>query len=304
MSVPAQRIEASIAQVGAGVKVRRALPTRHRRLIGAWCFLDHFGPVHVKPGAPGMAVPPHPHCGLQTVTWIVEGELFHRDSLGSAQPLRAGQLNLMTSGRGIAHAEDSPPDRSGTVHAVQFWIALPESRRHGEPAFDHYPVLPRVERGGATVTVLAGTLLGARSPAKVYSPLVGADVTLAPGAALDLPVDPGFEHGVVVLKDSVQVDGEALEPGSLLYFAPGRDTLHRAASSGGRAIVVGGVPFAEGALLWWNFVARTKSELVQACKDWNHGPGYFGTVKHPAERLLAPMPPWAALEGDSVVAYP
>jgi redox-sensitive bicupin YhaK (pirin superfamily) len=289
----AQRLTAHIADIGGGFQVRRALPVRERRLIGAWCFLDHLGPTHVA-GTRGLRVGPHPHIGLQTVTWVIEGEVLHRDSLGSLQTIEPGQLNLMTSGRGISHSEESPKAASPTIHALQLWIALPDSARNIAPAFDHHPTLPTVQCDGVSVTVLAGEALGERSPAAIHSPLVGLDVLMAPQSFTQLPLRPDFEYGALVMLGSLTACNEQLAPGTLLYLGRGRQSLPLRSDTGARAIVLGGQPFGEPVLMWWNFVARTKAQILQACTDWNARAGYLGDVKgYDGERLIAPLPPWA-----------
>ena len=287
------RIEASSQVLGEGMQIRRALPTRERRMVGPWCFLDHFGPVDVSHGK-GMRVGPHPHIGLQTVTWLYEGEILHRDSLGYVQPVRPGQLNLMTSGQGISHSEESPGERPAGLHGVQFWIALPDTARRGRPAFDHIPELPQVERDGVICTVLVGSALGASSPASMHWPVMGVDVRIDDdGADASLPLDPGFEHAVLVTVGNVEVEGESLGPGTLLYLGARRDRLRLAASSRARLVLIGGRPFEEPMLMWWNFVARSKQELSDACREWNHADAKFGEVRgYDGDRLTAPLPPW------------
>jgi len=298
------RIDASTVAVGE-MQVRRALPTRQRRLVGAWCFLDHFGPANVSQNR-GMRVGPHPHTGLQTVTWLLRGELLHRDSLGSLQAIEPGALNLMTAGRGISHAEESPAKHPAEIHGVQFWIALPESARHMPPAFQHYPRVPVVSRDGMRITVLVGELLGERSPAQVYTPLVGASIEAPAGSKTVLPLRADFEYGAIVTHGEAQIAGERLAPGALLYFGKDRTELAIEAGAGGSGIVlVGGQPFEEQILMWWNFVARTKAELTKASGDWNNAAPYLGEVKgYDGPRLSAPMPPWVGTGPEEVARYP
>ncbi len=282
------------AELGEGMTIRRALPTRGRRMIGAWCFLDHFGPVDVATGE-GMRVGPHPHTGLQTFTWPLAGELFHRDSLGCQQLIRPGAVNLMTAGRGISHSEESPPEHAPTLHGAQLWIALPEAQRHIEPAFEHYPAMPVVERGGFRVTVLAGESLGEQAPTRVYSPLVGLDLAAPGDAALVLPLRPDFEYGALVLAGEARLAGGALVPGQLLYLRRGRESLEVSGAAGLRLLLLGGAPFGEDVLMWWNFVGRTREELAEYVSAWNAGDPRFGTVQgYAGDRLPAPRPPWAA----------
>jgi redox-sensitive bicupin YhaK (pirin superfamily) len=289
-----ERIEAVIADIGGDMRVRRALPTRHRRRVGAWCFLDHFGPTDVARSR-GMRVGPHPHIGLQTVTWLLDGEALHRDSLGSVQRIEPGALNLMTAGRGISHSEESPEPHSPRLHGVQFWIALPDAARTVAPAFEHHPRVPRVRTGGLRISVLAGELLGERSPARTYTPLVGLSIE-APAASLaTLPLREDFEYGAIVTHGSAEIAGQPAGPGSMVYLPPGGSGLPLVTGAGDAGIVVvGGLPLAEDVLMWWNFVARTKDELSQASRDWNAGAAYLGEVRgYDGERLTAPLPPWA-----------
>jgi quercetin 2,3-dioxygenase len=271
-----ERLESQRAVVGEGFEIRRALPNRHRRLIGAWCFLDHAGPANYSAGN-GLTIGPHPHIGLQTFSWLIEGTILHTDSLGYRQWIQPGQVNLMTAGRGISHAEESPQDVAGRFQLAQLWIALPKSESEREPSFHHYPDLPRLDRGGFRITVLAGTFAGERAPAEVFSPLVGLDLATAGGASTVLPLDPDFEYGAITLEGEVRVDGEALAPGALLYFAPGRESLAVESQATSRLLLIGGRPFGEEVLLWWNFVARTVEEMETATRDWQDG-GRFGKV--------------------------
>jgi quercetin 2,3-dioxygenase len=278
--------------LGEGTPVRRLLPKRQRATIGAWCFVDHFGPLDLG-GGPGMRVPPHPHIGLQTVTWLLEGEVLHRDSLGNRQPIRPGQLNLMTAGRGIAHSEESPAGRPPGLHGVQLWTALPLGSAAVAPAFDHLPDLPLVETGGGIrVTVLLGELLDARSPARSYSELVGADLESSAAAAERLPLRPDFEYGAVALAGATVVDGVPLRPGTLLYLGASRTTLEVRTAGPARLLLLGGEPFGEPLFMWWNLVAHSSEEIEQARSDWAAG-RRFGEVRgFDGPRLEAPpLPP-------------
>ena len=288
----AMLIEAHAAVVGEGMPIHRALPARQRRLVGAWCFLDHMGPARVAEGE-GLRVAPHPHIGLQTVTWLLQGEILHRDSLGTVQLIRPGQLNLMTSGRAICHSEESPAQRTPDMHGVQFWVALPEGRRHGEPLFDHYAELPIVAREGLRITVIAGEAFGERSPARMFSPLVGLEIAAEDAVSTRLPLREDFEYALLVLNGDANVDGEPLPPDVLLYLGAGRGALELRATPQARLILIGGAPFGESTLMWWNFVARSKDELVEACRDWNANRGFGEVHGYRGERLLAPLPPWA-----------
>lgn len=286
----AQRFPAHVANVG-GLPLNRALPTRGKRLVGAWCFLDHAGPADVRAGA-GLRVGPHPHIGLQTFTWMIDGELLHRDSLGSVQLIRPGQVNLMTAGRGISHSEESPLPHSPRLQAAQLWIALPDAVRHCPPAFEHYPDLPRGTRDGFATTLLVGEMSGQRSPVRVHSPLFAMDLVAQQAAGATLPLRDDFEYGVLVLEGEATVDGEPLPMDTLLYLAPGRAQLRLAASAGARILLLGGEPFGEDVLLFWNFVGRTPEEMAEAARQWNAGDARFGEVRgFDGPRLAAPEPP-------------
>ncbi|MFN3582094.1 MAG: pirin family protein [Pseudomonas sp.] len=282
-----ERIAARQAEIGKGFIVRRAVPNKARRMVGAWCFLDHAGPVDHGPGE-GLRVGPHPHIGLQTFTWMIEGQALHRDSLGFEQMIRPGQVNLMTAGRGIAHSEESPADEAGRIHAAQLWIALPDSERHREPSFHHYPDLPVIKRGNFTVTVLAGEALGKTAPATFFSPLVGLDLTSAGAASLQLPLEPSFEHAVMCLRGKVVVEGETVEPGELLYLGLQRTAIDVSCDAETQVLLVGGEPFAEDILVWWNFVARTPEEIRTATDNWNAGREFGEVPGTPLAPLKAP----------------
>ncbi|MER5321115.1 pirin family protein [Streptosporangium roseum] len=249
--------------------VTRTLPTRGRRMVGAWCFIDDYGPE-----AAAMRVPPHPHAGLQTVTWLLSGEVLHRDSLGSLQKVRPGRLNLMTAGRGISHSEESEEPAETLLHGVQLWVALPDGDRHVAPHFEHHEGLPVLAEGGAQVTVIMGSLGGATSPARAYTPLLGAEVVISGSAAL--PVEPGFEHAALLLSGDVEVAGARLERGTLLYLGCGRSDLRM--SGQGRFLLLGGEPFEEEIVMWWNFVGRSHDEIAAFRQGWAEG-GTFGTVR-------------------------
>ena len=249
------------------MRVRRVLPNRDRRMVGAWCFADSYGPTGIA-GQPGMQVPPHPHIGLQTVTWLVEGEVWHQDSVGSRQLVHPGELPLMTAGRGIAHSEQSPPEHSPTLYGAQLWLALPEGSRHAPPAFEFHSSLPRHELRQGSITVLAGVVDGVVSPATTYSPLVGASLDLSAGGQLSVPLEPGFEHAVLALSPGLTVEGEPVPAGSMLYLGRGRRAVGLTAETAGQALLLGGEPFAEDLVMWWNFVGRSHEDVVAARTTW------------------------------------
>lgn len=263
--------------LGRYTNVRRLLPQRQRRMVGAWCFVDHFGPDDVA-GTPGMRIPPHPHTGLQTLTWLVEGEILHRDSLGNLAPVTPGQLNLMSAGSGIAHSEESPPDHPPTMHGLQLWVAMPEHARHTGAEFVQHRQLPQAQERAATVTVAAGEVGGLRSPVVTHTPLVGAEVQLAGDTRL--PLEPDFEYGALVMTGAAEVAGTPLQPGSLLHLGTGRRDLALAGDA--RLFLLGGEPFTEPVVMWWNFLGRSHEEVEQARLDWMGGvrfgevPGYDG----------------------------
>lgn len=292
-SAPAlQRIASRQSVLGEGMVIRRALPSQHRRMVGAWCFLDHFGPLDVSQGD-GLRVGPHPHTGLQTFTWPIAGEILHRDSLGNELVIRPGQVNLMTAGRGISHSEESPTQRSALLHGAQLWIALPDSHRHIDPAFEHYPEIPTLDRAGFRVSVMAGELYGEESPVRLHAPMLGLELLSQGDAALRLPLRRDFEHCAMALEGDVRFCGERLATGELLYLPPGHDDAELRAEAASRVLLLGGTPFPEQILMWWNFIGRDKAEIARFTADWNGGRD-FGEVRgYPGARLVAPPPPWS-----------
>ncbi len=285
--------------LGPGMSVRRLLPNLGRRLVGAWCFVDHYGPQDIA-GRPGMQVPPHPHMGLQTVSWLLDGEVHHRDSLGSDQHIRPGELGLMTAAHAITHAEYSPVAHPALLHGVQLWVALPDSARHGEPGWEHHAQLPVLRDGGLTATVIMGELAGARSPGTAFTPLLGADLALSARSEALLPLEPDFEHAVLVMDGAVEVDGVRLTPGAMLYLGCARRDLRLRSDDGARVLLLGGEPFAEKIVMWWNFVGRSNDEIVAARTEWSDG-ARFGTVADAGAPLAAPdLPPVRLMPGGAV----
>jgi quercetin 2,3-dioxygenase len=248
------------------MSVRRTLPQRARSLVGAWCFVDHYGPDIVATSG-GMTVPPHPHTGLQTVSWLFAGEIEHRDSVGSHTIVRPGELNLMTAGRGIQHSEVSLPDTT-VLHGAQLWIALPDATRNAEPFFENF-VPTSFDFSGATISVFLGELLGHSSTARTFSRVVGAQLNLPAGTTLQLPVEPEFEHGILVDDGSPIVAGHPVERSELAYVTPGASTI--AIESGDtpvRALLIGGEPLGEQIVMWWNFIGRSHEEIVEFRRTW------------------------------------
>lgn len=275
--------------LGEGMKIRRALPNRLRRLVGAWTFLDHFGPLALMPGAQGMRVGPHPHIGLQTVSWLYTGEVLHRDCLSYKQVIRPGQLNLMTAGRGISHSEESPQPHSPTLHGLQFWIALPDAVRNMEASFEHHAELPVIERDGYRATLVIGEALGEHSPARVHSPLAGLDLEILDVGVRNLPLNPDFEHAILLIEGDMTLQGTRMDQTTLYYLGGGRETLTLDCGAPARAFLFGGAPLHESVLLWWNFVARNTEEMQAARADWEAHSPRFGEVQgYDGPRLTAP----------------
>ncbi|MFJ5891024.1 pirin family protein [Streptomyces californicus] len=282
-------------RLGESTEVRRLLPNLGRRMVGAWAFVDHYGPDDIA-DEPGMQVPPHPHMGLQTVSWLHEGEVLHRDSLGSLQTVRPRELGLMTSGRAISHSEESPREHARLLHGAQLWVALPEAHRNVEPHFQHHADLPVVTAPGLAATVILGVLDGAVSPGTAYTPIVGADITLSAGAETRLPLDPDFEYAVLSMSGEAEVDGVPVLPGSMLYLGCGRTELPLRGVSDAGLMLLGGEPFEEELVMFWNFIARSGEEIAQARKDWEEG-SRFGEVRgYDGARLSAPELPATPLK--------
>ncbi|MFE6055589.1 pirin family protein [Kitasatospora sp. NPDC056446] len=276
--------------LGASTVVRRLLPNLGRRMVGAWCFVDHYGPDDIA-DEPGMQVPPHPHMGLQTVSWLHQGEVLHRDSLGSLQTVRPYELGLMTSGRAISHSEESPRPHARLLHGAQLWVALPDAHRHTAPGFEHHPDLPVVTAPGLRATVLLGTLDTATSPGTTHTPLVGADLALAEGADLRLPLVPDFEYAVLAMSGRADVDGVPVEPGSMLYLGRGRPHLPLRAHTDAAVLLLGGEPFDEKIVMWWNFIGRSTEDIAQARTDWMSTSRFGDVHGYAGDRLPAPELP-------------
>jgi redox-sensitive bicupin YhaK (pirin superfamily) len=270
--------------------VRRTLPQRQRSLIGAWCFADHYGPNDVSITG-GMDVAPHPHTGLQTVSWLFSGEIEHRDSLGMHAYVRPGEVNLMTGGHGICHSEVSTPATT-VLHGVQLWVVLPDSDRHAPRNFEHHVPEP-VELTGGTLRVFLGSLAGSSSPVATFTPLLGAELVLEPWARVTLETDPEFEHGVLVDTGGVEVCGQAVGRAELGYLGPGHAsmTIENRDPTPSRVVVLGGTPFDEEIVMWWNFVARSHEEIVAFREAWERESDQFGRVEgYVGEVLRLPAP--------------
>ncbi|MFJ9558615.1 pirin family protein [Streptomyces fuscichromogenes] len=277
------------------MRVRRTLPQRERTLIGAWCFADHYGPHQVTAGG-GMNLPPHPHTGLQTVSWLFSGEVEHRDTLGTHALVRPGEMNLMTGGHGIAHSEVSTPNTT-VVHGVQLWVALPGEHRDTARDFQHHVPEP-VQVDGAGIRVFLGSLAGRTSPVRTFTPLLGAEIVIEPHASLSLAVDPAFEHGLLVDSGDVRLVDTVLRPAELGYVPRGADalTMVNETDAPARTVLLGGPPFGEEIVMWWNFVGRSHEDIVKAREDWEASSDRFGVIEDfPGGRLHAPALPNAVI---------
>ena len=267
-----------------GLTVHRTLPQRGFPTVGAWCFVDHFGPTDQP-----MAVLPHPHTGLQTVTWPLAGEIRHRDSLGSDVVLRPGELNLMTSGDGVSHSEFSVGDPEAPMHGIQLWVALPAGALTGAAGFEHHPDLPVARGDGWTATVLLGEVAGAASPATTYTPIVGAELRLEPGWST-VPLRPDFEHAILAVDGAAEIDGASVAHRELRYLAPGRSEVAIHVPRATTLLLIGGEPFEEELVMWWNFIGRSHDDIQLARDDWQRAAGRFGHVDGHGDQVI-PAPP-------------
>jgi redox-sensitive bicupin YhaK (pirin superfamily) len=264
-------IDARTRDIG-GFAVRRLLPSAARPLIGPFIFFDHMGPADLGPGE-GMDVRPHPHIGLATVTYLFDGEIIHRDSLGSYQPIRPGAVNWMTAGRGVAHSERTSPEMrkvGSKVHGLQLWVALPQAHEEADPEFHHHgaDTLPAFERDGARVRVLAGTAFGERSPVGTLSPLFYVDVAMPAGCELPMPGEYE-ERAAYVVSGALDCGGEGAADGGMLVFGPGGVALRARVET--RVVLVGGARLDGRRHIWWNFVSSSKERIERAKRDWREG---------------------------------
>jgi redox-sensitive bicupin YhaK (pirin superfamily) len=287
-------------------KVRRTLPQRDRSFIGAWCFADHYGPDDIEHGN-AMTLGQHPHTGLQTVSWLFSGRINHADSAGFTQTVLPGQVNLMTAGKGISHSEFSDTSYGDyTLWGAQLWVALPDHARFVEPGLVHH-VPEAVSGDGWEARVFIGSLLGSTSPVPTHSPLLGAELVLQPGARMEFEVDSEFEHGVLVDHGVVEVDGCEVKAAEMGFVPTGRSSMSITSGEGARMLILGGTPFGESIVMWWNFVGRTHDEIVAFREEWqaqitegDHlvaesrlmAPGRFGVVPTATEEPIpAPQMP-------------
>ena len=284
--------DAMHAMISPRNEVLRLLPHKERRMVGAWCFVDIFGPSDV-PDDSGMSVPPHPHMGLQTVSWLVQGTVLHRDSIGTTALVEPGHVAIMNAGNGIAHSENSPVDHGPVLHGAQLWVALPESARHGGHFFVLHEEAPIRDSPGLRARVFVGRMGSTVARAQGVTPLVGAD--LSPESprnrAGSVPLDPSYEHLLLPMVGAVRVSGEDVRAGQAIYLGTDRDHLDLELSADARLLLLGGTPFEEEIVMWWNFVARSHEEIEQARLQWNAGGDpRFGEVSHypGPERMRAP----------------
>ena len=272
-----------------GVPIKRALPLRQRRTVGPWCFADHMGPADVDEKR-AMNVGPHPHIGLQTVTWLLDGQMLHRDSLGSEQVLRPGQLNLMTAGGGVSHSEESTGQYRGTLEGIQLWVAQPEATRHGDNDFEHIGDPAQGMVGEAEATIIVGEFAGLTSNARRDTDHMGVDLSLR--TPTTVPLRPDYEYSLIVLRGAASVDGDHVVPGQMAYLDPGHDEMLIDVREPSRVILIGGEPFESPIVMWWNYVGRSKEEISEAHRSWQQIDGRFGDVDSLLPRYEFPSPPW------------
>ncbi|MCH8502599.1 MAG: pirin family protein [Aliidiomarina sp.] len=289
-----KRIQARMSDVG-GIPVARTLPTKAQRTIGPWCFLDHAGPVTFSADETGMQVGPHPHTCLQTFTWMLAGEVLHRDSLGNRQIIRPSQVNLMTAGHGISHTEESvfSKESGRELHAAQLWIAMPESEQNSAPAFEHYSDLPIMHLGHVALTLLIGEFNGQKAPTRTYLPIVGIDLHFAADDEISVNLEPAFEYGITALVGGFSLTGTTFNQDELAVLATGHDTATISAKKGSRLLLIGGTPLTKPITIWWNYVGYSKEYISQAQQDWHAHHKRFGDVPNSnAARMQGPEVPW------------
>lgn len=296
-----QQIAPRTRDLGDGFTVQRALPARERRTIGPFVFFDRMGPAGFDPGR-GLDVRPHPHIGLATVTYLFEGAILHRDSLGTTQLIRPGEVNWMIAGRGIAHSERTPVEvrhAPSRLSGIQLWVGLPRREEQMPPLFAHHGAqqLPLLEHAGARLRLILGTLGGAHSPVKTLSPMFYADAQLQPGATLELDAEHP-ERAIFICEGALRVDGVPFEAGRLLVLKPGGRVRLQAREDGStavRALLLGGAPLDGPRYVWWNFVASSRERIERASEAWRSGrfdavPGDNEFIPLPETPLPAPMP--------------
>ena len=280
--------------------VRRTLPHKELKMIGAWCFIDHYGPTKT---VDAMSVAAHPHTGLQTVSWLFSGEIEHHDSVGSSQLIHPGQLNLMTSGFGIAHSELSL-DVGQELHGVQLWVALPASQKDIAPHFEHHNDLPKFEYEGLQITLMMGEMNGHKSSAITYSPLIGAEIT-GHANKVSIPLNPQFEYGILVDRGTLLINGNLVKSANLHYLPAGSENLLIESNEYFRAMLIGGAPFDEEIIMWWNFIGRTHEEIVKMREDWeSKSPRFASFEDRIGDRIPAPNMPSLKLKPRGRIVEP
>jgi redox-sensitive bicupin YhaK (pirin superfamily) len=279
-----------------GFEVRRALPAPQRQMVGPFIFFDQAGPAEVPPGR-GVDVRPHPHIGLATVTYLFRGEVHHRDSIGSSQIIRPGDVNWMVAGRGVTHSERTPPENRKTARSeggIQTWLALPEAQEDGAPSFEHHPrtSLPMIEGKGARVRLVLGCAYGETAPVRVFSETFYIDAELEPGAQIPLP-DDHEERGLYLVEGSISVAGASFEAGRMMVFRPADRISVAAGPSGARLILLGGAPLEGPRYIWWNFVASSREKIDAAKEEWRKGDWGRGQFNLPPDDRaeFIPLPP-------------
>lgn len=275
----------------SGIEIQRVLPHREIRTIGAWCFVDLFGPTSQEHA---MQVAAHPHAGLQTVTWLFSGEVEHRDSIGSVQIIHPGELNIMTAGDGISHSERSL-DGNAALHGVQLWVVLPDEVRSIAPKFNHYKDLPTNETDYLILKVFVGELEGISANTQTYSPLVGVEIRFNRSGTSSINLRQNFEYGVLLISGTATILGVEIEPGSMIYLESGRSDLSITATKDSLLILLGGEPFTESIIMWWNFIGRSHDEIVKMREDWATNKTRFGSFQDKLGGTI-PAPPMPSLK--------
>lgn len=289
MTAIAHLIRPKTRDLGDGLTVRRILPAIEPRSVGPFVFLDHIGPVTFQPGV-GMDVRPHPHIGLATVTYLFEGEILHRDSLGYVQPIRPGDVNWMTAGRGIVHSERTSDElraKGFSLHGLQSWVGLPQADEEVDPTFHHHPSasLPEWSEGGVAYKLIAGKSFGRESPVKVYADTLYVAAVFEPGAAMVLPAEHE-ERAIYVADGAIGVEEQTVEAGELAVFKPGKAVKLTAGPAGAKTMLLGGAAMDGPRHMWWNFVSSSKERIEQAKAEWRAQS--FGKV--PGETEFIPLP--------------
>jgi redox-sensitive bicupin YhaK (pirin superfamily) len=290
------RITPRARDLGEGFTVRRALPDAKQRAVGPFVFFDQMGPVRLAPGK-GLDVRPHPHIGLATVTYLFEGEILHRDSVGSVRAIRPGEVNWMTSGRGIVHSERTPAELRAAgpaLSGLQTWVALPREEEECEPSFSHHAQLPQWEEGGVTLRVILGDLLGLSSPVATLSPMIYADISLQAARRFAVPAKHE-QRGLYTIDGTVSVGGQRSGPGEMLVLTSGSEVIVEAETAA-RFMLFGGAALDGPRYVWWNFVSSRTDRIVQAAEDWKNAK----FAKVPAETEFIPLPE----RGPQFVSYP